>query len=279
MPEFWGYPVPYALRPLVMRRGMMRTTLSLDFKKGGQDEPLIALDVLGLAFSVHDNIEVGISNYRVGATTPKAGQALVPIILHPPGQKTWGDMPFYMRFEFPDRAEWLAAADLGIVFQANSRVEPFIGFPIRFQPLDYKLAIDFGVEATLLTNELGANVEFPLKFTNSILRRGFFFWSTGLLVQQIGRSGTSGERDDSNLAYPVVRARNQVFIPFGIGGGYTYLPPRAGGVAGAMFDFYIHGGSNPLIYFNAPSGTAQVDLRQTWYLGVGMNVLTKPLLH
>ena len=188
-------------------------------------------------------------------------------------------MPFYMRFELPDRAEWIAAIDVGAVFQANSRVEPFVGFPFRFQPLDYKIAIDFGVEATLLTNELGANVELPLKFTNTILQKGFIFWSTGVLVQQIGRTGTTAERDDSNLAYPISRARNQVFIPFGIGGGYTYMPPRSEGTSSVMFDFYLHGGSNPLIYLNAPNGTAQVSLRETWYLGVGMNLITRPLLH
>ena len=96
----WTYPKGYAQRPLVMNKHMLRGTFSIDVKRlsfpsgSGARQTLVALD-FGAAFSPLNNLEVGISNYRLGSTPPKAGQGLFPIIVSPSAD--FGDIPIYAR--------------------------------------------------------------------------------------------------------------------------------------------------------------------------------------
>ena len=163
-----GYPIAYAKRPLVMQRGMIRTTTSLGAKKAGlsvnlmapDQNALLAVDA-GFAFAVHRNIEVGVSSYRIGSTPPKTGQGLVSVPFNEEEPAHWGDIPLYARFRFVDRATWQVAADLVLVFPVNTKLASTFGLPIRIEPRDYDLAIDWGIEATLLTNEFRSQYRPP----------------------------------------------------------------------------------------------------------------------
>jgi hypothetical protein len=291
--ELNGYPIAYAKRPLVMQRGMVRTTTSLGVKKAGlsvdlmdpDEKSLFALDA-GFAFAVHRNIEVGVSNYRLGSTPPKTGQGLVSLTWGEQKPVHWGDMPIYGRFRFVDRTIWQVAADLGLVFPINTKLASTFGLPIRVRPRDYDLAIDWGVEVTLLTMDFGANIDLPVRLTYSITSRGFIFGSFGLSLQQLGRGRNSEDTRDSNVAFPAP-VKNQYFVPMALGGGYT---ARCRKKRRWMVDLFGQGGFNPLIYFNPPNAPEaapgepqpeqiqQVPLSKSWFINASANFYFDPVV-
>lgn len=88
-----------------MNKFMIRGTFSVDAKRAFFDRdtgiqtsrPLASID-LGVAFSISDNLEVGVSNYRVGAPPPNTAQGIFPIVVSPIG--SFGDMPLFVRYSF-----------------------------------------------------------------------------------------------------------------------------------------------------------------------------------
>lgn len=272
----WHYPKAYASRPLTMNKYMIRATMLIDIKRaafdrstGTQDSrPLVSLD-FGAAFSVFDNLEVGVSNYRLASSTPTTGQALFPVIVSPRGG--FGDMPLYVRYSFLKKDYVEMGADFVLSVPSWTNLAVTFGLPTRIRVRDV-VTIDTGTELTILSNGAGLNIEVPLKATYNIRPAGFIFADSGFSFQNLARRITGGSYDDSNLAFPLTR--NQVFMPLGAGGGYTHVFKDI-----VMLDIFARFGWNPFFYVNPPSGVSAIPAADSWLLTVGVVLHTSPVLH
>ena len=274
----WYYPKAYASRPLTMNKYMIRGTFNVDIKRAILDKstgaresvPLIAID-LGAAFAVFDNLEVGVSNYRLGSTPPKAGHGMFPILIQPKGG--YGDMPLYIRYSFLRKDYLEMAADFVLLLPTWTNLSATFGLPMRLRIRD-SVSIDTGTELVVLANGAGLNVELPFKATYNIRPAGFIFGETGFSFQNLARNLTGGSFFDSNLAFPVPGARNQVFVPLSVGGGYTHVIKKI-----VMIDVFARFGWNPFVYVNPPTGVNVVPVADSWLLGVGVIIHASPILH
>jgi hypothetical protein len=274
----WHYPKAYASRPLAMNKYMIRGTFSVDLKRAVIDpstgtrssRPLVSLD-FGAAFSPLENLEVGVTSYRLGSTGPVAGQAMFPIVVAPRG--SFGDMPVYVRYSFMRKDYVEMAADFVLSIPSWTNLSATLGLPVRIRVRD-TVSIDTGTELVVLSNGAGLNVELPFKFTYSPRPAGFIFADSGFSFQNLARNLTGGSYNDTNLAFPV--ARNQVFVPLAVGGGYTHVIKDI-----VMLDIFARFGWNPFVYINPPSGTniGVVPARESWVLSVGVLIHTSPILH
>jgi len=272
----WAYPKGYGQRPLVIEKHMLRGSFSVDAKRlgfepvGGSNQTLVALD-FGAAFSPLQNLEVGISSYRLGATPPKAAQGLIPILVSPSGD--FGDMPLYGRYSFLRKDYVEMALDLVFVLPSNTNFATTFGVPVRIRARP-RVTIDTGIELTVLTKSTGANLEFPVSGIFNITPAGFIFGESGFSFQNLGRNGITSVRassvPDTNVAYPV--AKNQAFLPLSVGGGYTVVLKGR-----VMMDVFARFGWNPFVYFNPPSRSKPVPAADTWFLGVSTVVYARPL--
>ncbi|MGB9338469.1 MAG: hypothetical protein WCB63_04510 [Polyangiales bacterium] len=272
----WHYPKAYASRPLTMNKYMIRGTMLVDVKRAVFDNtsgkatgaPLVSLD-FGAAFSIFDNLEVGISNYRLGSTPDITAQGIFPIIVAPRG--SFGDMPLYVRYSFLRKDYFEMAADFVLLVPSWTNLAVTLGLPMRLRVRDV-FTVDTGTELVILSNGAGLNVEVPLKATYNITPAGFIFGDSGFSFQNLARNLTGGSYRDSSLAFPV--ARNQVFVPLGIGGGYTRVIKDI-----VMIDVFARFGWNPFVYVNPPSGTNTVPVADSWVLTVGAIIHTSPVIH
>ncbi|MBT8451812.1 MAG: hypothetical protein KJO40_07605 [Deltaproteobacteria bacterium] len=272
----WHYPKAYAARPLTMNKFMIRGTMLVDVKRAVPNNtsgratgaPLVSID-LGAAFAVSDKLEVGVSNYRLGSTPPNTGQGMFPIVVAPRG--TFGDMPLYVRYSFLQKRYFEMALDFVLLLPTWTNMSVTAGLPMRLRVRDV-FTVDTGAELVLLTNGAGLNAEVPLKATYSITPAGFIFADSGFSFQNVARNLTGGTYRDSNLAFPV--ARNQIFVPLGVGGGYTHVVRKI-----VMIDVFARFGWNPFVYVNPPSGTNTVPVADGWVLTVGAIIQTSPILH
>jgi hypothetical protein len=272
----WHYPKAYASRPLTMNKYMIRGTMLVDVKRAVPDNtsgkatgaPLVSLD-FGAAFSIFDNLEVGISNYRLGSTPDITAQGIFPIIVAPRG--SFGDMPLYVRYSFLRKDYFEMAADFVLLVPSWTNLAVTLGLPMRLRVRDV-FTVDTGTELVILSNGAGLNVEVPLKATYNITPAGFIFGDSGFSFQNLARNLTGGSYRDSSLAFPV--ARNQVFVPLGIGGGYTRVIKDI-----VMIDVFARFGWNPFVYVNPPSGTNTVPVADSWVLTVGAIIHTSPVIH
>lgn len=272
----WHYPKAYASRPLTMNKYMIRGTMLVDVKRAVPDNtsgkatgaPLVSLD-FGAAFSIFDNLEVGISNYRLGSTPDITAQGIFPIIVAPQG--SFGDMPLYVRYSFLRKDYFEMAADFVLLVPSWTNLAVTLGLPMRLRVRDV-FTVDTGTELVILSNGAGLNVEVPLKATYNITPAGFIFGDSGFSFQNLARNLTGGSYRDSSLAFPV--ARNQVFVPLGIGGGYTHVIKDI-----VMIDVFARFGWNPFVYVNPPTGTNAVPVTDSWVLTVGAIIHTSPVIH
>lgn len=273
----WPYPKAMASRPLTMNKFMIRGSMSVDVKKAyfirssGElsNRPLVSID-LGAGFSPLENLEVGVSNYRLGSTGPTAGQGMFPIVVSPVGG--FGDMPVYVRYSFMRKDYVEMAFDFVLHIPTLTNLAVTFGLPTRIRVRD-TVTIDTGAEFVVLSNGAGLNVELPFKFTYNPKPAGFIFADSGFSFQNLARNLTGGSYDDTNLAFPV--ARNQVFIPLAVGGGYTRVLKDI-----VMLDLFARFGWNPFVYVNRPSGSnvSVVPAADSWVLSVGITVHTSPIL-
>jgi len=272
----WTYPKAYASRPLTMNKFMIRATFSVDTKRaiidrntGAQaSKPLVSID-LGAAFSISDNLEVGVSNYRLGSTPANAAQGMFPIVVSPVG--AFGDMPLYVRYSFLRKNYVEMAADFVLLVPSWTNLAATFGLPVRIRARR-PLTVDTGIELVVLSNGAGLNVEAPVKATFNITPAGFIFGDSGFSFQNLARNITGGSYFDTSLAFPV--ARNQVFVPLGIGGGYTHVVKNL-----VMIDVFARFGWNPFVYLNPPSGVNALPTSDSWVLSVGAIIHTSPILH
>ena len=272
----WTYPKAYASRPLTMNKFMIRGTFVVNTKRAivnrdtGQLEskPLVSID-LGAAFSIFDNLEVGVSNYRLGSTPGKTAQAIFPIVVSPTGG--FGDMPLYVRYSFMRKDYVEMAADFVLLSPSWTNLAVTFGLPVRIRARA-PLTIDTGAEFVILSNGAGLNVELPVKATFNITPAGFIFGDSGFSFQNLVRNVTGGSYYDTSLAFPV--ARNQVMMPLGIGGGYTHVVKNL-----VMLDVFARFGWNPFVYLNAPTGVNTLPVSDSWVLSVGVTIHTSPILH
>jgi len=272
----WPYPKSYAARPLTMLKYTIRATLLFGVKRAipgdtsgmARGKPFISID-LGFAFAIFDNLEVGVTNYRLGATPAKTGQGLFPIVASPKG--SFGDMPLYVRYRFLQKNYVEMAADFVLSLPTWTNLSATFGLPVRIRA-KRSLAIDTGVELVVLSNGAGLNVEVPVKATYSIRPTGFIFGDSGFSFQNLARNITGGSAFDTNLAYPV--ARNQVFLPLGIGGGYTHVFKEI-----VMLDVFARFGWNPFVYINPAGGRSAVPVADTWMVTAGVILHTDPRIH
>jgi hypothetical protein len=273
----WAYPKAYAARPLTMNKYMFRGTFSVDVKRTFvdpntrtlADRPLVSLD-FGASFSPLENLELGVSNYRVASSGPVTGQGMFPIVVSPTG--TFGDMPLYVRYSFMRKDYVEMAVDLVLSIPSWTNLSATLGLPIRVRVRD-TVTIDTGAELVILSNGAGLNVEVPFKFTYNPKPAGFIFADSGFSFQNLARNVTGGSYLDSNLAFPI-GARNQMLVPLAVGGGYTQVVKDI-----VMLDIFARVGWNPFIYINPPSGIGAVPARDAWVLSVGMLIHTSPILH
>ncbi len=272
----WHYPKAYAARPLTMNKFMIRGTMLVDVKRATPNNtsgkatgpPLVSID-LGAAFAVSDKLEVGVSNYRLGSTPPNTGQGMFPIVVAPRG--TFGDMPLYVRYSFLQKRYVEMALDFVLLLPTWTNMSVTAGLPMRLRVRDV-FTVDTGTELVLLTNGAGLNAEVPLKATYSITPAGFIFADSGFSFQNVARNLTGGSYRDSSLAFPI--ARNQIFVPLGVGGGYTHVVRNI-----VMIDVFARFGWNPFVYVNPPTGTNTVPVADSWVLTVGAIIHTSPILH
>jgi hypothetical protein len=272
----WHYPKAYASRPLTMNKFMIRGTMFVDVKRAVPNNtsgkatgaPLVSLD-FGAAFAVFDNLEVGISNYRLGSTPDITAQGIFPIIVAPRG--SFGDMPLYVRYSFLRKDYFEMAADFVLLLPSWTNLAVTLGLPMRLRVRDV-FTVDTGTEFVILSNGAGLNIEVPLKATYNITPAGFIFGDSGFSFQNVARNVTGGSYRDSSLAFPV--ARNQVFVPLGVGGGYTHVVKDI-----VMIDVFARFGWNPFVYVNPPTGTNTVPVQDSWVLTVGAIIHTSPILH
>ena len=262
----WTYPKAYASRPLTMNKFMIRGTFAVETKRASidrstgmrQGKPLVSID-LGAAFSIFDNLEVGVSNYRLGSTPGNAAQGMFPIVVSPTGQ---------LRRHAALRAVQLHAERLrrdGCRLRAPRAIldEPLRHLrPPGAHPSTSSLTVDTGTELVILSNGAGLNVELPVKATFNITPAGFIFGDSGFSFQNLARNITGGSYFDTSLAFPV--ARNQVFVPLGIGGGYTHVVKNL-----VMIDVFTRFGWNPFVYVNPPTGVNVIPAADSWVLSVG----------
>ena len=272
----WTYPKAYASRPLTMNKFMIRGTFSVDTKRaiidrstGAQEgKPLVSID-LGVAFSIFDNLEVGVSNYRLGSSPANAAQGIFPIVVSPTG--SFGDMPLYVRYSFMRKNYVEMAADFVLLVPSWTNLSATFGLPVRIRARG-PVTVDTGTEFVILSNGAGLNVEVPVKATFNITPAGFIFGDSGFSFQNIARNLTGGSYYDTSLAFPV--ARNQVFVPLGVGGGYTHVVKNI-----VMIDVFARFGWNPFVYVNPPSGVNTLPATDSWVLSVGATIHTSPILH
>jgi hypothetical protein len=272
----WTYPKAYASRPLTMNKFMIRGTFSVNTKRAiidrstGEQEgkPLVSID-LGAAFSVFDNLEVGVSNYRLGSSPANAAQGIFPIVVSPTGG--FGDMPLYVRYSFMRKNYVEMAADFVLLVPSWTNLSATFGLPVRIRARG-PVTVDTGTEFVILSNGAGLNVEVPVKATFNITPAGFIFGDSGFSFQNIARNLTGGSYFDTSLAFPV--ARNQVFVPLGVGGGYTHVVKNM-----VMIDVFARFGWNPFVYVNPPSGVNTLPATDSWVLSVGATIHTSPILH
>ena len=272
----WTYPKAYASRPLTMNKYMIRGTFSVDTKRaildrttGAQSStPLVSID-LGAAFSIFDNLEVGVSNYRLGSTPGNAAQGIFPIVVSPIG--SFGDMPLYVRYSFLRKDYVEMASDFVLLIPSWTNLSATFGLPVRIRARR-PLTIDTGTEFVILSNGAGLSIELPVKATFNITPAGFIFGDSGFSFQNLARNITGGSYLDTSLAFPV--ARNQVFVPLGIGGGYTHVVKDM-----VMIDVFARFGWNPFVYLNPPTGVNVIPAAESWVLSVGVLVHTSPVLH
>jgi hypothetical protein len=259
-----------------MNKFMIRGTMLVDVKRAVPNNtsgkatgaPLVSTD-FGAAFAIFDNLEIGVNNYRLGSTPANTGQAMFPIAVAPRG--TFGDMPLYVRYSFLRKRYFEMALDFVFLLPTWTNLAVTVGLPMRLRVRDV-FTVDTGTELVLLTNGAGLNAEVPLKATYNITPAGFIFGDSGFSFQNIARNLTGGSYRDSSLAFPV--DRNQVFVPLGIGGGYTHVMKNI-----VMIDVFARFGWNPFVYVNPPSGTNTVPVADNWVLTVGAIIHTSPILH
>ena len=272
----WTYPKAYASRPLTMNKYMIRGTFSVDTKRaildrttGAQSStPLVSID-LGAAFSIFDNLEVGVSNYRLGSTPGNTAQGIFPIVVSPVG--SFGDMPLYVRYSFLRKDYVEMASDFVLLIPSWTNLSATFGLPVRIRARR-PLTIDTGTEFVILSNGAGLSIELPVKATFNITPAGFIFGDSGFSFQNLARNITGGSYLDTSLAFPV--ARNQVFVPLGIGGGYTHVVKDM-----VMIDVFARFGWNPFVYLNPPTGVNVIPAAESWVLSVGVLIHTSPVLH
>jgi hypothetical protein len=272
----WPYPKAIASRPLTMNKFMIRGTFIVDTKRAALDRstgtltgtPLVSID-LGAAFAVFDNLEVGVSNYRLGSTPGNAAQGMFPIVVSPKG--SFGDMPLYVRYSFLRKDYVEMAADFVLLVPSWTNLAVTLGLPVRIRARR-PLTVDTGTELVILSNGAGLNVELPVKATFNITPAGFIFGDSGFSFQNIARNITGGSYFDTSLAFPV--ARNQVFVPLGVGGGYTHVIKNL-----VMVDVFARFGWNPFVYLNPPTGIHTIPALDSWVLSVGVTIHTSPILH
>jgi hypothetical protein len=205
-----------------MNKFMIRGTMLVDVKRAVPNNTSgkatgVSID-FGAAFAIFDNLEVGVNNYRLGSTPANTGQAMFPITVAPRG--TFGDMPLYVRYSFLRKRYFEMALDFVFLLPTWTNLAVTVGLPMRLRLRDV-FTVDTGTELVLLTNGAGLNAEVPLKATYNITPAGFIFGDSGFSFQNIARNLTGGSYRDSSLTFPV--DRNQVFVPLGIGGGYTHV--------------------------------------------------------
>ena len=273
----WHYPKAYASRPLTMNKYMIRGTFSVDVKRAvidsstqaRADRPLVVIN-FGGAFSPLDNLEVGVTSYRLASSTPVTGQGMFPVVVAPKGG--FGDMPVYVRYSFMKKDYVEMAADFVLSIPSWTNLSATFGLPVRVRVRD-TVTIDTGTELVVLSNGAGLNVEVPFKLTYNPKPAGFIFADSGFSFQNLARNVTGGSYFDTNLAFPIGE-RNQVFLPLSVGGGYTHVAKDI-----VMLDIFARVGWNPFVYINAPSGVSAVPARDSWVLSVGLLIHTSPILH
>jgi hypothetical protein len=186
---------------------------------------------------------------------------MFPIVVSPVG--AFGDMPLYVRYSFLRKNYVEMAADFVLLVPSWTNLAATFGLPVRIRARR-PLTVDTGIELVVLSNGAGLNVEAPVKATFNITAAGFIFGDSGNI--------TGGSYFDTSLAFPV--ARNQVFVPLGIGGGYTHVVKNI-----VMIDVFARFGWNPFVYLNPPSGVNALPAADSWVLSVGAIIHTSPILH
>lgn len=196
-------PIRYGQRGLTMPKGFVRGSVNLNVAQSG----LPGADaVIGLGFgagvSVLDNLELGLSAYRMGSTP--AGGGLIPLFLSP--DFDFGDIPLYARYRFVE-GDTQIAIELVLNLPVLTDFGLEVNAPIRIGAGD-SLAVDIAPGVSIV--DLGGNtvigINVPVQFVINITDAFFLKLLLGVSVDDLTdeRGGKVG-----------------ILVPAGLGGGYT----------------------------------------------------------
>ncbi|MBJ74434.1 MAG: hypothetical protein CMN31_24415 [Sandaracinus sp.] len=174
-------PTRFVARPLTLPRFWIRGDgMALIYRVPDipfdDDGNIGSVFQLGGAFGITDDLEVGISNERLGATRawpisrfgPNLGEGVFPLIFTP--DFDYGDLPVYGRFRFFSSESFEVAADAVLVIPTNTDFQMRFGLPVRLRAGGL-FALDTGVQFELLFAELTPDddfytrMEIPLRAT------------------------------------------------------------------------------------------------------------------
>jgi len=267
------YDLRYANRDLVLPRGMMRGTFdTVVGRRPGQTgafgDPFgptgtISTMNLGVAISLAEDFEVGLSRYRMGSfptislfpTEGFGGEGLITFSMSP--EAKFGDIPLYGRFQVLDRGSVKLALDAVFRLPSRTTFGFLFGIPMRFI-IDERFAFDTALEMTVDDNPQGPSVwslNIPLKFVANATDHLFIEVGSGMTffdLSQTIRTLTSGLTQGPFY-----------FIPVGARLGTTF-EARA-----TMMDAFVSFRLPTLYGFSTRASELNAE---TWQVTIGLNV-------
>jgi hypothetical protein len=192
------YPQSFSQRPLTMRRGMVRGNAIFTVWDDGVDTNT-GLDIGG-AVSVHDDVEIGINNYRTGSSLQHKYEGLITAAFTP--DASFGDIPVYGRYRFLQRDKVQMAADLVFVLPSNTAFALETDLPIRIL-VNKRVSVDTGAEVRGTFGSFKrADVRLPAIVNFNISERAYIAGETGWYFINLGKKLDNAPADMEGMAFP-----------------------------------------------------------------------------
>ena len=141
---------------------------------------------VGGAFSITDDLEVGLSSYRMGATRfPPAFRDFPPATLSGligirfTNGIDFGDIPIWGRYRVLNKEKFQLAVELGLQIPTNTRFGLWLSVPMRITP-SKSVAIDTGVEFAFNVSPFQSTLNVPLAANFRIIEGLYAGIKTGL---------------------------------------------------------------------------------------------------
>ena len=250
-----NYPLAYAARGLTMPQGMIRGEFKFAFGSfelnlgafSTFDETIAALN-FGAAISPVDNLEIGLSDNRMGWPESAFGlRGLLALVVQP--DTNVGDIPLYVRYRFLNHDNLEIGIDLELNLPVLNDFGILVGLPIRIHASD-SFAIDTGAAFTVsdLGGENVTGVQIPFGIVANFTDNIFLKAQTGVTLIDLSDIGGA--------------------VPVHAGLGYSME------TGPAMVDIFgMFGFPTLLVFADGDSKT----FTKIWELSVGLKVYTPVL--